>query len=71
MGFMGCFWALTAAIGSPDVRCRVLWDESDRLMASSDPLAPIRAQKHPKIDPYLRFPSVDPYLLFPSKVLGG
>ena len=47
---MGCFWALIEAAGSPDLRFRVSWDGSDRLMTFSDPLASISAQKHPKID---------------------
>ena len=50
MGILGCFWALIAAIGSPSVSFRVLWDGSDRLMTSSELLDPILAEKYPKID---------------------
>ena len=47
---MGCFQAFIGTAGSPDVSFRVPWDGSDRLMTSSELLAPILAEKYFKID---------------------
>ena len=47
---MGYFWVSIGTAGSPDVSFRVPWDGSDRLMTSSELLAPILAKKYLKID---------------------
>ena len=47
---MGCFQAFIGTAGSPDVSFRVPWDGPDRLMTSSELLAPILAEKYLKID---------------------